>query len=63
MTALSVAKDCRMIKPGEKIYVIKGSVGNDDAERPQLSVELCRDVGATPDSTETLGSDDDYPVR
>lgn len=47
MTALSVAKDCRMIKPNEEVYIIKCDELYND--KPKLSIELSRNVGTTDD--------------
>lgn len=47
MTALSVAKDCRMIKPNEEIYIIK--CDGFDNEKPNLTIEMSQDVGAIDD--------------
>lgn len=47
-TALSVAKDCRMIKPNEEVYIIKCDVIN-SCDKPKLSIDLSRDVGAIDD--------------
>lgn len=44
MTALSVAKDCKMIKPNEEIYIVKCEE-RDDSE-PILKLELSRDIGS-----------------
>lgn len=47
MTALSVAKDCKMVKPHEEVYIVKcEGYGND---KPKLTVELSRDIGAVDD--------------
>lgn len=47
MTALSVAKDCKMIKPNEEIYIIKcdGNVN----DKPKLKIELSQDCGGIDD--------------
>lgn len=48
MTALSVAKDCKMIKSSEEVYIVKcEGYGND---KPKLTIELSRDIGAVDDS-------------
>lgn len=44
MTALSVAKDCKMIKPNEEIYIVKCDGFLND--KPKLKIELSQDVGA-----------------
>lgn len=43
MTALSVAKDCKMIKPNEKIYIVK--CDENDSTLPKLKIELSRNIG------------------
>lgn len=49
MTALSVAKDCKMIKQNEEVFIVKcEGYGND---KPKLIVELSRDIGAIDDAT------------
>ncbi|XP_031641127.1 probable cation-transporting ATPase 13A3 [Contarinia nasturtii] len=49
MTALSVAKDCKMIKSNEEVYIVKcEGYGND---KPKLTIELSRDIGAVDDTT------------
>lgn len=60
MTALSVAKDCKIIQPEESIYVIKCAGGHDatfntsEMLRPQLTIELCRDIGSTVNESDIL---------
>lgn len=64
-TALSVAKDCRMIKPNEEVYIIKCD-GNHCDNKPKLSIELSRDVGAIDDPnivTHNNNDDDDSNDR
>lgn len=57
MTALSVAKDCKMIQPQEQIYVIKcDGIHND---KPKLSIELSRNIGTT-DESYSNNSDGEY---
>lgn len=61
-TALSVAKDCRMIKPNEEVYIIKCDGNPSDKTPPKLSIELSRDVGAIDDPnlvTHNNNNDDD----
>lgn len=56
MTALSVAKDCKMIKPNEEIYIVKCEE-RDDSE-PILRLELSRDIGAIDVTDSNLSSAD-----
>lgn len=54
MTALSVAKDCLIIRPNEYVYIIKTSKHHDSNERPLLYIEL----GKNTDVEQTINSDD-----
>lgn len=42
MTALSVAKDCKMVKSHEEVYIVKCEGYGDD--KPKLTIELSRDA-------------------
>lgn len=60
MTALSVAKECKMIRPGEEIYIVKCEKSDEDGDiRPRLKIEMSKDIGAVPDdesSDETVNN-------
>lgn len=55
MTALSVAKDCKIIQPDEEVYIIRcannGCDQNNDGngKKIELRIELCRDMGIVVD--------------
>lgn len=49
MTALSVAKDCKMVKSHEEVYIVKCEGYGDD--KPKLTIELSRDIGVVDDTT------------
>lgn len=51
MTALSVAKDCKMIKPNEKIYIVK--CDETDSSIPKLKIELSKNIGAVDDNNQS----------
>lgn len=44
MTALSVAKDCLIIRPNEDVYIIKSSRHHDSDKKPLLYIELGRNM-------------------
>lgn len=50
MTALSVAKDCKMVKPNEEVYIVRCEGTSSD--KPKLLIELSRDVGAIDDTND-----------
>lgn len=54
MTALSVAKDCLIIRPNEDVYIIKTSKHHDTDKKPLLYIELGRNI----DVDQTANSDD-----
>lgn len=47
MTALSVAKDCQMIRPNEDIYVVKCE--HNENHQPKLTIKLSRENGTIED--------------
>lgn len=52
MTALSVAKDCQMIRPNEDIYIVKCE--QNDNHPPKLTVELSRENGTFEDEGDAM---------
>lgn len=60
MTALSVAKDCKMIKPNEEIVIVKCEERENGD--PELKLELSRDIG-TIDITEPSHADTVSPKK
>lgn len=56
MTALSVAKDCKMIQPNEEIYVIRCDGGVIHNDKPKLRIELSRNIG-TNDATHSYNGE------
>lgn len=72
MTALSVAKECKIVQPEDQIYMIRPvedgvSVDPNGLIRPQLTIELCRDTAAMVEEDDsingTLISNADQSVR
>lgn len=59
MTALSVAKECKIVQPDDQIYMIRPvedavSVDPNGIIRPQLTIELCRDTVASLDEDDSI---------
>lgn len=52
MTALSVAKDCQMIRPNEDIYIVKCE--QNENHQPKLTIELSRENGTFEDERDAL---------
>lgn len=72
MTALSVAKECKIVQPEDQIYMIRPvedavSVDPNGLIRPQLTIELCRDTATIVEEDDsingTLISNADQSVR